>query len=111
MKEICTDFQGWPEYAQTLREVLLSLGFEEDDKTITLVKSEETNKLLDAYPRILHDDGMGYGIHQGFVTVVDDNVYEYGENKPNSVMKGVNVFNIFGEIEEKGIDGVDETLC
>ena len=77
MKRISVDFQGWPINALTLKEILLRLGFEENEKTITLKKTEETNNLLDSYPRILEDDGMAYGIDQGFVTEVDPFVYVF----------------------------------
>ena len=65
MKQIGTDFQGWPVNALTLREILHKLGFEEDSETITLVKGEDSNKLLDSYPLTLEDDGMGYGARNG----------------------------------------------
>ena len=91
-KSIMRDFQGWPVKAHTLREILLSLGFEEDTETITLIKSEETNKLLDAYPHLLEDDGMGYGINEEYITEVDTEVYE-----TDIVGEKINVFNMFRE--------------
>ena len=105
MKTIAYDFQGWPVKAMTLREILLQLGFKEDDKTLTLIKSEEVNKLLDSYPRILEDDGMGYGIDQGFITEIDPDVYEFERESTGQeercetyeLMVNENVFNIFIE--------------
>lgn len=105
MKTIAYDFQGWPVKAMTLREILLALGFEEDDKTLTLIKGEEVNKLLDSYPRILEDDGMGYGIDQGFITEIDPDVYEFERESTGQeercetyeLMANENVFNIFIE--------------
>ncbi len=88
MKQIGTDFQGWPVNALTLREILHKLGFEEDSKTITLVKGEDSNKLLDSYPLTLEDDGMAYGIKPMFITEVDNEIYEDDESN-------LNVFNLF----------------
>lgn len=125
MVQIGTDFQGWPVYAMTLREILERLGFEEDSETITLIKSEETNRLLDAYPYLLEDDGMGYGIRGEYITEATDEVwekkilavdYEVGENvNPMDVKKvtkeeTINVFNLFREppenkTEEETADG------
>ena len=88
MKQIGTDFQGWPINALTLREILHKLGFEEDSKTITLIKNEDSNKLLDSYPLTLEDDGMAYGIKPMLITEVDSEIYE-DENS------NLNVFNLF----------------
>ena len=116
MIQIGTDFQGWPVYAMTLREILERLGFEEDSKTITLIKSEETNRLLDAYPYLLEDDGMGYGVMAEYVTEVSDTVlekkiltvdYEVSDGggsipdvKKVIKEKTINVFNLFREPPE-----------
>ena len=115
MKQIGTDFQGWPVYAMTLREILECLGFEEDSETITLIKSEEANRLLDAYPYLLEDDGMGYGVKGEYITEATAEVwekkilavdYEVSENEnPMDVKKvtkeeTINVFNLFREPPE-----------
>ena len=115
MIRIGTDFQGWSVYAMTLREILEHLGFEENSKTITLIKSEETNRLLDSYPYLLQDDGMGYGVSGEYITEVTDDVwekkilavdYEVGENEnPMDVKKvtkeeTISVFNLFREPPE-----------
>lgn len=89
---LCYDFQGWPVKALTLREILLSLGFEEDTETITLIKSEEAYKLLDSYPRLLEDDGMGYGVNEQYIVEVDNSVYD-----DTIADEKVNVFNLFRE--------------
>ena len=70
------DFQGWPVQPMTLREILISLGFEEDTETIKLIKGEETNQLLDSYPHLLQDDGMGYGVNERYITEVDNEIYD-----------------------------------
>ena len=88
MKQIGTEVMSdWPIYAYTLREILKELGFEEDDKTFTLIKNEESNVLLDSYPITLEDDGMGYGVNPMFITEISSEVYK---NKHE-----LNVFNLF----------------
>ena len=88
MKQIGTDFQGWPVNALTLREILHRLGFEEDSEIMYLIKGEDSNKLLDSYPITLEDDGMAYGIKPMLITEVDNEIYE----DENSKLK---VFNLF----------------
>lgn len=88
MKQIGTDFQGWPINALTLREILHKLGFEEDSETITLNKNEHINELLESYPLTLEDDGMAYGVRPMLITEVDSEIYE----DPESNLK---VFNVF----------------
>lgn len=115
MLQIGTDFQGWPVYALTLREILNRLGFEEDTETITLIKSEEANRLLDSYPQLLEDDGMGYGVNAEYITEVSDETwekkiltvdYKVEEGKvPLDVKKvikeeAINVFTMFREPPE-----------
>ncbi len=115
MLQIGTDFQGWPVYALTLREILNRLGFEEDTETITLKKSEEANRLLDSYPQLLEDDGMGYGVNAEYITEVSDETwekkiltvdYKVEEGKvPLNVKKvvkeeAINVFTMFREPPE-----------
>lgn len=92
MKEIGTDFQGWPVNAMTLREIIDKLGItyilDNGDK---IIRSDRKH-LLDAYPVILEDDGMGYGVNPRYVTSVDENVYQN---------KDLKVFNLFAEHESK----------
>lgn len=86
------DFQGWPVEAETLKEVLLQLGFIETDKGLLLEKSEEHDALLNAYPRLLEDDGMAYGVNPQYVTEGSDDVYETEVGG-----KTIKVFNLFRE--------------
>ena len=83
------DFQGWPMEAKTLREVLTELGFKDEDGKFCI---NSNDKILDAYPRLLEDDGMGYGVNEEYITDGDRDVYEHkiGEHD-------VKVFNIFRE--------------
>jgi hypothetical protein len=53
---VCYDFQGWPEYKMNLREILLALGGQQDGD---FIKFPSDAPLMDIYPRILVDDGMG----------------------------------------------------
>lgn len=78
MKKIGTDFQGWPINALTWREILDSLGIEPVDKDLPI---------LDVYPRLLIDDGMGYGAGRSqYITEIDREVIkdkELGEDVNN----------------------------
>lgn len=88
MKEIGTDFQGWPIYAMTLKDILEDLGLTVDiDGTVSGQLSKE---LLKSYAKTLQDDGMAYGIEPRYITEVDKEVY-YDEDF------GENVFNMFRE--------------
>jgi hypothetical protein len=114
MIQIGTDFQGWPVNAMTLREILKELGFEEDSETVTLIKGEETNQLLNSYPYLLTDDGMGYSVSGEYITEVSPNVhkkkilavdYEVGGDKKLDIKKivkeeTINYFSMFREPPE-----------
>lgn len=58
------DFQGFLIPHITLREGLMNIGFKEDKKNNRFY-IENDNKLLDTYPLILEDNGMGYGARNG----------------------------------------------
>ena len=74
MKPLVYDFQGWPVNGLTLREILLDItGFKEEDGKISI---DSNNPILDAYPRILEDDGMGYGVSPKLVSEADPEIYE-----------------------------------
>lgn len=115
MIQIGTDFQGWPVKAMTLREILEQLGFKENKNSFSISKK---NKLLDAYPYLLEDDGMGYGVNSEYVIDADADVYEknvkvidyemtnehsdFPKLNVNKVVKDktINVFNIFRRSNE-----------
>lgn len=59
------DFQGWPICKQTLRDILIHLGAIANDNMIGF---NIDNPILDLYPKVLQDDGMGYGINPQFIT-------------------------------------------
>ena len=65
---VCYDFQGWPEYKMNLREILLALGGQQAGN---FIKFPSNTPLMDIYPRILVDDGMGYGVDENVIVSVD----------------------------------------
>ena len=65
---VCYDFQGWPEYKMNLREILLALGGQQDGN---FIKFPSNTPLMDIYPRILVNDGMGYGVDENVIVSVD----------------------------------------
>ena len=78
------DFQGWPEYKMNLREVLMALGGKVDGDTISF---DLNDPLMDVYPRILVDDGMGYGVDENVIVSVSfgplrDYINIFREKKP-----------------------------
>ena len=115
MIQIGTDSQGWPVNAMNLREILKRLGFKENKNRFSISKK---NKLLDAYPCLLEDDGMGYGVNSEYVIEADANVYEtdvkvidyemtndhpdFPKLDVNKIVKDetISVFNIFRQPNE-----------
>ena len=122
MIQIGTDSQGWPVNAMNLREILKRLGFKENKNSFSISKK---NKLLDAYPCLLEDDGMGYGVNSEYVIEADVNVYEtdvkvidyevtndhpdFPKLNVNKIVKDetISVFNIFRQPNENKTEGAD----
>ena len=75
------DFQGWPEYKMNLREVLVALGGKVEGDAISF---DLKDTLMDVYPRILVDDGMGYRVNENVIVSIS-----FGKRR--------NYFNIFRE--------------
>ena len=74
MKPISLTFQGATVNALTVREILeRMLGAKAEDGVI---KIDATNPILDTYPRVLEDDGMGYGVNPKHITDVDTDTYD-----------------------------------
>lgn len=90
MKRIGEDFQGWPIKAMTLREIIdaLDLTYTTDDG-MEVLRSEKTD-ILNSYPVVLEDDGMGYGVNPRYVIETNDKFYDNKE-------LGEKTFNIFAE--------------
>lgn len=96
MKTISYDFQGWPMYAMTLWEILEKLGFKKEGNKVV---GEISENLLNAYPRVLRDDGMGYRVESRYVCEVSKDIYD----DPNL---NIPVFNMFRQ--EYRPDIIDE---
>lgn len=75
MKQIGTDFQGWPINKITLEEILQELGAikVKDIKGNEILGFNSNDSILNSYPRTLEDDGMGYGVNDKFITSIDRN--------------------------------------
>lgn len=83
------DFQGWPIKMMTLEEILKDLGFKENKGSWTISKK---NPFLKAYPCLLEDDGMAYGVNPQYITEVGTEIHD---DKIN--MEDVKIFNVFRE--------------
>ena len=59
---------GWPVYKRNVREILMSPGATEENGKISI---DSNNHILDVYPHILIDDGMGYGVDDSYVVEVN----------------------------------------
>jgi len=66
---INVDFQGWPEFKMSIKDIIEKLG---------AVYNKETNKWeipnegwLDCFPTIIEDDGMGYWVNEQYIIDVD----------------------------------------
>lgn len=115
MKQIGIDFQGWPIYAMTLMEILKGLGFKDDGEMIYL---ENDNPILYAFPRLLKDDGMGYGVDEEYVVTSDKDIYDTDVKTVDYVVSNdgklditteiktekINVFNLFRESPENKVE-------
>lgn len=83
---VCYDFQGWPVYKMNLREILIALGGKTEGDTISFNLNAP---LMDIYPRIFVDDGMGYGVDENVIVSVDFSIEEkfiniFREKKPSA---------------------------
>lgn len=69
-------FGGWPIYKRNIREILMMLGAKEENGKIFFDSNDE---VLDVYPKVFVDDGMGYGVDENYIVDVDkDSDSEYG---------------------------------
>lgn len=119
MIQIGVDFEGWPVNAMNLKQILKDLGFKEEDGKIFI---ENDSPILDAYPLLLEDDGMAYGVNPQFVIETDNEIYEHkikaigyeiGEDPKLDIKRVVkdetiNVFNIFRDVPENKVEEDDE---
>ena len=57
------DFQGWPIYKLTIRDIIEQLGFQKIENEGNIYwRIEDNNPILDISPDVLTDDGMAYGV-------------------------------------------------
>lgn len=110
---INVDSQGWPEFKMSIKDIIEKLG---------AVYNKETNKWeipnddwLDyCFPKVVEDDGMGYGVNEQYIVEVD--IDKIGntcniwrdialENAPLYVELGLYPGKFFI------IDGVEYNLC
>lgn len=87
MIELAKDFKGKPINALTFGELLNSIGFVENEDGTFSIKNRE---FLDAYPVIMRDSVMEYGVFQGYV--IENDKFIYDEKRYNGIGK---VFNLF----------------
>ena len=93
----------------TLHNILKELGFKEEDGKVYI---ESDAEILKAYPRLLQDDGMGYGVRTEYITEADKEIYQEnvmvedfvitnsGKLGVDKVVKEetLNVFNVFRDV-------------
>lgn len=80
------DFQGWPVYRMTLRNILDYLGFEKmENEGNVYWRIADKNPIMNIHPRVLRDDGMGYGVDERWIT-------EFSVVEDNGEPKWINVF-------------------
>ena len=89
------DFQGWPIYKLTIRDILERLGFQKMENEGNIYwRIEDNNQILNISPNILTDDGMGYGIDLKRI-IGCENLFDENGN-----LDGINIF----------IDNEDENI-
>lgn len=77
------DFQGWPVFRMSLREILLALGAREENGKYTF---DDSNPAMDLYPVVLMDDSMGYGIDESNIceaSLENDNITVFRARVPD----------------------------
>ena len=89
------DFQGWPIYKLTIRDIIEQLGFQKIENEGNIYwRIEDNNSILDISPDVLTDDGMAYGVD--LKRIIDcDKLFDENGN-----LEGINIF----------IDNEDENI-
>lgn len=90
---ISVDFQGWPVRKMCVRNIIMALGAKFNNDT-NKFEIDNDPELLNTYPVVLEDDGMGYGVDDRFVTEVSPFTDEEGN-------KCVNIFAEYAMSEEE----------
>lgn len=80
----------------TWKEILCAIGILNDENKREEYKISINNSILNAYPKVLEDDGMGYGVNPKFIVSSDYMTYKDDELNEE-------VSNIFVEPIDKNI--------
>ena len=125
MKPISYTFQGRVLNAMTVREILQAI-FPNTDFEVGPITISVYDPVLDTYPRILEDDGMGYGIKPRYITDVDTEQYKeklsvldvpkppfedlakLSELADKRHVEKVTVFNVWSEPDPTDLDEEEE---
>lgn len=67
-KLIGFDFEGWPIEKMSVKDIIQNIGGHLNKET-GMWEIPDSDK-LDIYPILLEDDGMGYGVHEQYITEV-----------------------------------------
>lgn len=79
------DFQGWPIFKMTLKEMLLGLGGKEENGKIIF---DANNPSMNIYPSLFEDDGMAYGVNKQ--CIIEADVFKSNEENDDTIY--VNIF-------------------
>lgn len=63
----------------TWKEILQTIGILNEEPECEEYKVNINNPILNAYPKVLEDDGMGYGVNPKFIVSSDYMVYKDDE--------------------------------
>ena len=75
---------GWPIFKRNVRYLLEQIGCKLNEETGNYEISKD-DEILDIYPILFEDDGMGYGVHEQFIIDVN-------RHKDNSGNVRLNIF-------------------
>jgi hypothetical protein len=81
------DSQGWPVFKLSLRDILICLGLREEKGKLCIDKNDP---ILDQYPVVVVDDGMGYGIDENYIIEVNADI---NCEKPIVMFREVDTFS------------------
>ena len=62
------DAQGWPVFKLNLRDILVRLGLKKENGKLCI---DVNDPILDHYPIVVVDDGMGYGVDENYIIEVN----------------------------------------
>lgn len=85
--KLYNDFQGWPVYKMTVKEILSKLGFERiEENGVFYWRIKEDESTMNNYPVIYHDDSMGYSptteyITESYIDPTDSSIILWADKK------------------------------